>query len=168
MRAFLLATRVYKVANQYNIEQTKVHNIITSYISYCKDQLLKGYRIDFLGLASVIPNTNLSKYNMTLAYECSMLADDLGLPTHTVYVVVNEYIESLIADVLAGNNVEVRSIFSMHPIRVDGVVSKVHASISPLLKLRLAEYDSQVTEVRVHTSKTLKDRLEENNDKENS
>ena len=156
MKKMALNTRVYILASKYGIEQTKVHAIITGYIDYCKEMLYQGYRVDILGLASLIPKELKEDCMTTLAYECKYLSNQLRLPSHTVYVIVQEYINSLIDDVLNGIPVEVRGLFSVVPINDGQQVTKVHSVISSQIKEHLKERDTDVTSIRIHTHKLLK------------
>ena len=156
MKKMSLNTRVYILASKYGIEQTKVHMIITGYIDYCKEMLYQGYRVDILGLASLIPKELKEDCMTTLAYECKHLANKLKLPSHTVYVIVQEYINSLIDDVLNGVPIEVRGLFSVVPINDGQQVTKVHSVISSQIKEHLKERDTKVTSIRIHTHKLLK------------
>ena len=157
MRKMSLAVRVYQLADQYNIENTKVHTIVSSYIEYCKSLVLSGYRVDIIGLASVIPDVEVSDYNFTLAYECRELSKTLGLPAHTVYVIIQEYINSLISDVLSGKPIEMRGLLCVAPLfNEEGVVVKARSSISSQLKKKLDDMNTSVTSMRVHTHKLLK------------
>lgn len=157
MNKVSLGARVYNIAEQYGIEQTKVHMIINTYIDYCKYRVIHGYRVDILGLASLVPNRVVSNYKYTLAYECNFIADYLKLPQYTVFVIINEYINSCIDDIMSGKNVVLRGLFSVFPIRDDtDKVVKAQSSISSQLKKYLAEEDTCVTSIRVHTHKFLK------------
>lgn len=156
MKKMSLNTRVYNLASKYGIEQTKVHIIITGYVDYCKELLYHGYKVDILGLASLIPNVLVNDCSTTLAYECKYLANQLGLPQHTVYVIVQEYINSLIDDVLNGSPIEVRGLFSVVPINDGQSVVKIHSVISSQVKEHLKERETPVTSIRIHTHKLLK------------
>lgn len=156
MKKMSLNTRVYMLANKYGLEQNKVHMIITGYIDYCKEMLYQGYRVDILGLASLIPNELREDCMTTLAYECKYLAEQLKLPSHTVYVIVQEYINSLIDDVLNGKPIEVRGLFSVVPINDGKQVVKIHSVISSQVKEHLKERETFVTSIRIHTHKLLK------------
>lgn len=153
-----LGARVYVIAEKYNIEQVKVHTIINSYISYCKDLLLSGHKVDIFGLASITPDVIIDEYATTLAYDCKLISKDLYLPSHTVYVIVQEYINSLIDNILSGKEVDVRGLFSVHPLSSleNDKVTKIHTAISSQLKIKLGTMDTPVTSVRVHTHKLLK------------
>ena len=94
MKKMPLGDRVYALAKKYDIEQNKVHIIITAYTDYCKEMLYNGYRVDLIGLASLIPDRERTGFTTTLAYECRDIAKQLSLPNHTVYVIVQEYLNS--------------------------------------------------------------------------
>lgn len=156
--------RVSVLASKLGLEQTKVHNILTVYTNYCKELLVMGYRVDFLGLASIIPDTDKETMNVTLAYECSVVADLIKLPMNTVFTVINEYLLMLREDLLNDTAIEIRGLFSMFPLYSeidDNTV--VHSSISSQLKKYLAERNSDVKTVRIHTCKMIKHTIKESN-----
>jgi len=153
-----IGSRVYEISEGYNIEQTKVKEIIQEFIVYCVRRLSFGERVDFLGLVSFIPDIELCSAT-TLAFKCYDLADNLGLPRYTVFCVVQEYISSLRDELVKGNTIEIRGMVSMHPMLESGVVTKVHSRISTSIKANLLNYNTNVTSVRVHTHKLLKRRL---------
>lgn len=156
-----LAARVYGIAEQYNITQVTVHNIINSYIAYCKNLLLYGRRVDFLGLVSLIPDVITNDCVVTLAYDCDILAGQLGLPEHTVFVIIREYLESLKEEVLRGKSVDIRGIVTINPRYENGVLTTVHSAISTSFRKTLCNLDTEVSSIRVHTSKLLKYRIKE-------
>jgi hypothetical protein len=147
------------LADKFNITQVGVHSIIKSYLSYCKELLVHGEQVDFLGLVSIVPNVKANNYNTTLAYNCEKVADRLGMPYHTVYSVMNAYIQEAIECVQRGTTVELRGVAVVSPIFENGKVTKVHSSISQSLKNILVENDTNVTSLRVHTYKSLRDKL---------
>lgn len=149
--------RVFNIAEQYNLEMTKVHSIITSYIDYCKRLAMNGYKVDILHLVSLVPDVIKNKYAVTLAYECKVIADMIALPQHTVYVIIKEYINSLRDDVLSGRPIEVRGLFSMYPTcDENGKVILIHSAISSQVKEHLKRCNTDVSSIRVHTHKLLK------------
>ena len=74
-----IGCQVWHIAKQYNITMTSVHDIINSYIAYCKGLVAKGERVELFGLVSIVPNVITSDYTTTLAFECEKVAD---LPKH--------------------------------------------------------------------------------------
>lgn len=153
---------IMRLVNQYNITQTAVGEIIDCYLRYCKDLLVTGNRVEFFGLATVIPDYEVSGYSTTLAYECDKIADVLHLPRHTVYAVVSSYIDNAVASVLSGSIVTLRGILTVKPIMDEfGEITRVHSNISNAMKLRLNEVDTKVTGFRVHTNKYLKKQIRE-------
>lgn len=154
-----IGIQVWNIAKQYNIPQATVHEIINSYLGYCKELLIRGERVDFNGLVSVVPDVITSQFSTTLAYECEKVADRLALPSYTVYAIINTYIEEFIESVLNGIVVEIRGIVVVKPIYEGGKITKVHSAISQSLKNILVGQDTPVTSFRVHTYKSLKDRL---------
>ena len=160
-----IAIKVYIIAEQYDIPRTVVKSIISSYIDYCKDLILHGERVDFIGLVSVVPDVQFETYNSTLAYECMKLSDRLGIPYNTVFIIIREYINGLIDELLEVKTVEIRGIVTMKPYYENGIIGGIHASISTSIKKALAKIDSPVSSVRVHTHKLLKYNLQQVNSK---
>lgn len=154
-----IGNQVWDIADKYAIPQSTVHSVISSYLAYCKDLLVSGERVDFLGLVSVVPNYISSDFSTTLAYNCSKIASRLSLPSHTVYRIMDAYVEDAIASVQQGITVEIRGIVVCTPIYVDGKISKVHSSISQSLKNILVGSETKVTSLRVHTYKSLKQKV---------
>lgn len=154
-----IGIQVWVIADKYNIPQTTVHTIINSYLSYCKDLLVQGERVDFFGLVSVVPNVINNNFSTTLAYNCEKIADMLALPQHTVYRIMEAYIEDAIESIQKGATIEIRGIVVCKPIYENGKVSRIHSNISQSLKNILVSNDTNVTSLRVHTYKSLKDKL---------
>lgn len=154
-----IGIQVWVIADKYNIPQTTVHAIINSYLSYCKDLLVNGERVDFFGLVSVVPNVINNNFSTTLAYNCEKVADMLALPQHTVYRIMEAYIEDAIESIQKGVTIEIRGIVVCKPIYENGKVSRIHSNISQSLKNILVSNDTNVTSLRVHTYKSLKDKL---------
>lgn len=151
---------VYVLAEEYNIPKVTVHKIILGYIDYCKSMLLRGEVVDIFGIVTIVPDVITSQYNTTLAYECEKIADILGLPQHTVFIIVRAFLEDSIQSILDGKVVEFRSLVTVKPIMEGNVFTKVHSSISQLLKYKFNSEDSKITGVRVHTYKSLRDKME--------
>lgn len=152
-----IAIQVYIVAEKYNVPQTTVHSIISSYLGYCKELLVRGERVDFFGLVSIVPDVLLNKYASTLAYNCAEIGRRVGVPTHTVFRIMEAYIDDAIESIKRGTTVEIRGLVVCKPIYENGVVSKIHSSVSQSLKNIFMGQDTSVTSVRVHTYKCLRD-----------
>lgn len=154
-----IGIQVWIIADKYNISQTTVHTIINSYLAYCKELLVNGERVDFYGLVSIVPDTLSTNYSTTLAYNCSIIADRLGLPSYTVYRIMQAYIEDAIENIQNGVTVEMRGLVVCRPIYENRRVTKVHSNISQSLKNILASENTNVKSLRVHTYKVLRDTL---------
>lgn len=154
-----IGIQVWIIADKYNISQTTVHTIINSYLAYCKKLLINGERVDFYGLVSIVPDTLSTNYSTTLAYNCSIIADRLGLPSYTVYRIMQAYIEDAIENIQNGVTVEMRGLVVCRPIYENRRVTKVHSNISQSLKNILASESTNVKSLRVHTYKVLRDTL---------
>lgn len=154
-----IGIQVWIIADKYNISQTTVHTIINSYLAYCKELLINGERVDFYGLVSIVPDTLSTNYSTTLAYNCSIIADRLGLPSYTVYRIMQAYIEDAIENIQNGVTVEMRGLVVCKPIYENRRVTKVHSNISQSLKNILTSESTNVKSLRVHTYKVLRDTL---------
>ena len=156
-----LGTRVYNIANQYDISSTIVHRIIKEYIEYSKNLLLHGERIDFLGLLYIEPDVKFKKYNTTLGYICKQVSNKLQLPSHTVYVIIKEYLLSLKEGLFEGKTAEIRGIVTIHPIVIDGKITKIHSAISLSIKKYLEDNKNNtiIHSARVHTYKNLREEI---------
>ena len=154
-----IGIQVWVIADKYNIPQITVHTIINSYLSYCKDLLVQGERVDFFGLVSIVPNVINNNFSTTLAYNFEKIADMLALPQHTVYRIMEAYIEDAIESIQKGVTIEIRGIVVCKPIYENGKVTRIHSNISQSLKNILVSNDTNVTSLRVHTYKSLKDKL---------
>lgn len=156
-----IGCQVYKLAEVYNISQVSVRTIVDSYILYCRNRLASGGRVDFFGLAYITPEFEYVKSNITLAYECKLVADQIGFPQYTVYIVIKAYIDDLINSVLTGKTAEIRGILSVHPLMQNGCFCKIHSSVSQALKSYLYESNAVCGSIRVHTYKILKNKIAE-------
>lgn len=156
MEKLILGCRVYRIADKYNITQVAVHSIIGRYIEYCRGLLVKGVVVNVFGLVDIVPDKILLSYNTTLAYECRGIADSLGLPSHTVYIIIKEYLDSLREDVLNGKPAELRGLVTIHPLYENGRLIRIHSAISLSIKKLLRNSNTSVESVRVHTCKALK------------
>lgn len=154
-----IGIQVWYIADKYNIPQNTVHAIINSYLSYCKDLLVKGERVDFFGLVSIVPNYISNKFSTTLAYNCEEVARRLSLPSHTVFRIMDAYIDDAIDSIMKGMTVEIRGLVVCKPIYENGKITKFHSNISQSLKNILVEANTNVTSLRVHTYKSLRDKL---------
>lgn len=152
-----VAIQVWVVADKYNIQQNTVHSIISSYLSYCKELLAAGERVDFFGLVSIVPDYLAGGYTPTLAHNCGVVGQRIGVPSHTVYRVMEAYITDAIAALKKGTTVEIRGLVTCVPLFEGGVVTKVHSKVSQTLKNIFV--GTKVTSVRVHTYKCLRDEL---------
>lgn len=156
VRKTSLGRRVYCIAGDNNVEQTSVSRIINSYISICREDLLNGHVINFFGLVSVIPNYVTSEYTATMAWYAKKVSEKLSMPYHTCFEVIKNYIKSLTDDLMSGKPIDIRGIVSLHPVTENGVLCKIHASISTSIKEDLLVKNGVVTSARAHTCKLLK------------
>lgn len=164
MKRTYLGCQVYNIAQQHDVPNTLVHRIITTYIEYLKECLFRGERIDIYGLVSIVPDVITAEYNKTLAYDCYIIADMLGLPRYTVYAIIKAYIEDAKASIMEGTIVELRSLVTIKPYldsKGEKLVS-VNSSVSQSLKNRLGTDGCVINSFRVHTYKVLRELLATN------
>ena len=160
LEKYSISERVQILAERFHITQNVVHKVINAYLSYCKEVLINGRQLEYFGLVSLIPDKVNDTFITTLAYDCSIIADDIKLPQYTVYTIVNEYLQSLREDVLEGRDAEIRGLVVLKPIyNEDNVVIGVHANTSTMLKQYIEENETEITSVRAHTHKFLKNDL---------
>ena len=98
-----LVTRVYTIANSLNIEIALVDRIVKAYLTYCKEELSRGHRVNLCGIAIIVPIMKYSDYKTTLAYRCKQIADMYSLPQYTVFQVVQGYLDTIKDDIYAGS-----------------------------------------------------------------
>lgn len=119
---------------------------------------MQGWRVDFPGVVSLVPDVIVSDFCTTLAFECEKVADALVLPPHSVYSIIKAYIDDIKDSVLGGTIYEIRGIVVIRPIlNLDNEIITVHSNISQSLRHRLEDMDTPVTSIRVHTSRAFRD-----------
>lgn len=152
-----LGVRVYRIAESKGIMQTVTHDIITSYIEYCRNLILEGYQVSFFGLVTLVPNVIVDDSLVTQAYICKKVSQKIGISYHTVYAIIAEYLKEVNDDLLDGKSVDIRRVVSLHPLRdMDDNLKTVNASISVSIKRDLNIKNGCVTSVRAHTSRLIK------------
>jgi len=155
-----IGIQVYNIAESYGVTHVMVSDILQCYLGYCRELLLAGYRVDFYGLVSLIPTPLVSDRETTMAYECSKVAEVLGLPSATVIAIISAYIEDCIFSVKSGVIAEIRGLVTMRPLLENGVVTRVRASISTYFKGQIESKDDlDLVRVRAHTYKSLRSEL---------
>ncbi len=153
----VFGNRVYDIAYNLNIPRTEVNTIINTYISICREDLLNGHIINFVGLVSVVPDRIVTNYIGTTAWYAKCVSNMLDLPYNTVYTVISGYIQDLEDDLLSGKAVDIRRIVTLHPLcNEDNILSSVHAAISVSIKKELQVRSTGVSSVRAHTCKLRK------------
>lgn len=153
-----ISTQVYTLAEKHGVTKIMVQNILHCYLEYCKDLILQGWRVDFPGVVSLVPDVIVSDFCTTLAFECEKVADALVLPPHSVYSIIKAYINDIKDSVLGGTIYEIRGIVVIRPIlNLDNEIITVHSNISQSLRHRLEDMDTPVTSIRVHTSRAFRD-----------
>ena len=154
-----ISCQVWGIAEQYNISISVAKEIINSYLNHCKVSLVNGECVDFFGIVRIVPDRIQTDYSSTLGYECLKVANSLSMPYYTVYAVIKAYLNDLLDNILNGRVAEVRGLVTVKPLLVDGKLTTVHSHISQSLKEVLQRSTSPVSSVRVHTYKSLRDRM---------
>lgn len=149
-------TRVYTIANSLNIEITLADKIIKAYLSYCKEELSSGHRVNLCGIAIIVPDYEVFDYKTTLAYRCSKIADMYCLPNYTVFQVVQGYLETVKEDIYNGKSANVYGLCTIQPLYEGGMVTRIHSSISQSLQDYLSLYGNHA---RVYTNKIFKRKI---------
>lgn len=148
-----LITRVYTVSEKLNIEKTLTDRIIKAYLEFCKQELICGHRVNFCGIALIVPDNEVLDYKMTFAYKCKMVAERNALPHNTVLQVVLEYLGTIKDDIFSGKPANIYGMLTLTPLYENGVVTRVHTSISQSLQEYLRGYD---THARASTNRVFK------------
>ena len=149
--------RVYTLADEFGISKVQVNNIINTYISVCREDLLTGHVINFVGLVSVVPNVVISSYVGTTAWYSKKVSQMLNFPYNTVHTIISAYLEDLKDDITVGKAVDIRRIVTLHPLcNENETLVTLHASISVSIKKELQYRNTGVSSVRAHTNKLLK------------
>lgn len=158
LNRYSISERVQILAEKLDITQNVVHKVITSYLTYCKDELANGKQVEYFGLVTLVPDVIKDTFISTLAYDCSVLANKLKLPQYTVYTIINEYLASMRNDVLSGREAEIRGLVIIRPIfdEKTKAIVRVHANTSTTLKQYIDSKCTDVKNVRAHTHKFLK------------
>ena len=158
----LLARHVIDVADDHGLDNARVKEIITGYLSYLRDVLASGHRVVIVGLVTIVPDYEVDISTHTLAYDCAILADRLGTPYLTVFYIVRAYIQDLIDDLMVCRPVDLRGVANFHPIKnVDGVMYTIHANSSASLKTYFEKVGSPVSRVRLYTHPILRNKVRE-------
>lgn len=143
--------QVYQVAEDLNIPRTVVSNILYEFIAYIKVELCQSKEVRLLGLANILPD-NKQSYVSTVAYQSMKVSNKIGISYFTCLQVVKYYLEYLRKELSSGICIDIRSLFSIHPIYENGEVVSYHSSLSDSVK-------RDVPNLRVHTCRLLKGKL---------
>lgn len=167
LNRYSISERVQILADRFEITQVVVHKVINAYLLYCKNELAHGKQVEYFGLVTLVPDVVKDTFISTLAFDCTIIADAMKLPQYTVYTIINEYLASMREDVLNGRDAEIRGLVVLRPIfdEETNKVIRVHANASTTLKQYLEKNSTEVTSVRAHTHKFLKNdikRMSEN------
>lgn len=153
-----LITRVYIIATNLNIEKTLVDTVIKAYLVFCKNELRCGHRVNFFDIATVVPDIEYVDYNTTFAYKCSCIAKEYSIPSITVITIIRGYLETVRDDIYNGKPANIFGIMTLTPLFEDGVITRIHSSISQSLQSDLLVFGNHA---RVFTNKRFKRRVKE-------
>lgn len=153
-----LLTRIYTVAERLNIDKKLTDNIIRAYLQSCKDEILRGYTVNFCGLALIVPDVQSNDCKMTLAFRCRNIARSNAFSYYTVLQVVKEYMKTIEEDIFQARSANIYGLVTLRPLKQNGVVTRVHSTLSHRLQDYLCENGNHA---RVHTNKSFKRRVKE-------
>lgn len=151
-----LQLQVYQMAHELKVDQVAVRRIILSYLDICREDVLTGHIVRFLGLATLVPNPILSNQIKTGAYYCKLVSEKTRYPYFTVQGVMSCFFERLRDGLYENKPCDLRRLCTLHPVVENGVVVSAHVSISRSIKEELYTKNSGVISVRAHTCKLLR------------
>ena len=157
----------WDLGHRYNISKLDVKEITECYFKKCKDWLLEGEVIDFVGLFRITPNYVAHEQIRTIAYNCKEVAQILNKPYYTVYNLMMGYIEYLTEMLLEGRTVIVKGLAKITALQnEEGKYVTIHSHISTVLTKLAKQSTTNVTGFRVSTSLVAMSRLKEMNERE--
>lgn len=149
----LRSNRMVQIARGYSIPKTMVHQSIIDFVNICNDMLSNHYRVEIPNMVTIIPEDE-QEYNATFAYIIYRLADKEGLPTNSVYTIIETYLDSVKKDLLRGENSGIRGLVRFSISQVEKGYS-VQTSISNIYR------EKSDVPVRVHTARQFKSDVNE-------
>ena len=156
MKKTALITRVYKISNDLNITQGLVDSVVREYYSFLREELVMGHRVSLSSIVYIVPENEVLDYKVTLAYICKVISARCSCTYNTVTEIISKLFETVWEDLLNGSSVTFHGLCNVHPLKYNGVISRVQSSVS----LSLTELvRSNGGSVRVHTNQALKYRL---------
>lgn len=156
----LFGVRVYAIAEGYGITKTSVREIVNAFTDEARQVLLDGSILRIGELAVIRPKNITNTYIPTMGYLSKKVSDKTGLPYHTVYSVIDAYLDTVKNEILSGRSADIRKLISFHVIfTVDGKV-KVNCALSASVRNDLRSYDV-ANGARVSFSKRMRSLLKE-------
>lgn len=143
----------WNIAQCLGIDRTVVNRVLSAYTDFCIEEVKSGKRLTLGSIAYIVPKRELISYKSTLSYICDVVARNNGFTYNTVLSIVNKYYDILLEDILSGNSVTIKSLVNIHPLKEEGVVTRIHSSASQRLK---NEVESSGNPIRVHTHMYLR------------
>lgn len=160
----VVQAQIYNIATGLNINQTTVNKIIGSYISECREDLLNGTQIRFMGLCWIEPDVVTTDRTMTLgAYACRV-AEKVSVPMYTCYRVLEDYLSMLRSLLLQGKSVDIRTLCTLKPIYEGTEISTIYTCVSSTLRRDIETGAYTVGSVRVHTLRDIRETAKEGTD----
>lgn len=156
MKKTALITRVYNISEALNIPQGLVDSVVREYYSFLREELVQGRRISLSSIVYIVPENEVKEYRVTLAYICKVISTRCSCTYNTVNEIISKLYETIWEDLLNGTSVTFHGLCNVHPLKYDGVVSRVQSSVSLSLTELMRENGGTV---RVHTNQALKYRL---------
>lgn len=155
-----LNNRLRPIAENLGLSYSGVKDIVADFVTVCQSLLLSGYRVEIPCVVSVVPDVE-KEYNVTFAYICYKIADLEKRPRESVYIVINEYINSILKSLVTDKTpVDIRGLVTLKPFGVYGTDEYVvHGSISTTFKDKIKAADTTISSVRVHTARQLRNKI---------
>lgn len=159
MERTYIYSQTYNIASKHGLDRSKVTEIVSLYLEYTRNKLMTGNAIDFLDILSVVPDKTYTAYKSTLAYDCMILANKIGIPYITFYTIIRGYLEDIKNNLFDNKVVNIRGIVTLQPIRKNGKLVSVYSNISQSISQALP--NQYISSVRVHTSKLLRKEIKD-------
>lgn len=163
MVKLFLHNRIYQIAHKVNLTQVDVRNIITSYVDLLKEELVSGRKIQIPNIVFITPDVLNDTSVATLACHAKVLSERLSITYYSVFLILDEYIKSIIRDLEEGRVVNIYSLLTLKPLRCKGGTDMtVHANISGTLKDSKENVLSENLNFRTSINKLIKWRISAN------
>lgn len=159
-RKLSLDSRRWRIADELNIEQTKVKLIIDRYVSLCREDLLNGHVVQIFGLVTLVPNVRVDDFVATTAWYSKVISRMETIPYYTVLQTIKWYIDSMQRTLLKGKDVTIPRLVGLYSLRTVNNTYKVRSQISETVSKEISMGCRCVTAVRVHTNKLFKEYVE--------